>query len=65
MVECDRSHRVEVVQVVLVRVVVSVPGDYVEGRVVLIVFEKLTIELGNNFPLLLIGRDAVILLVSC
>lgn len=41
------------------------PSDDIEGCVVLIVLEELAVELRYDRPLLLIRRDAVVLLIRC
>lgn len=54
MIVGDSAHCVEVVQVVLVGVVISVPSHHVKGRVVLIVVECVSLEAGEDVPLRLI-----------
>lgn len=52
VIERDGSHSVEVVQIVLVGVVVSVPGHHIEWRVILFINTLNTTKLGNYMPLL-------------
>ena len=54
MVDGDGAHVDEFGQVVLVRDVVSMPGDDVEGRVVLCALEELAAELIDDLPRLLL-----------
>jgi hypothetical protein len=53
VVDGDGADVDELCQVVLVRHIISMPGNYIKGAVVLRRLEKLAAELVNGFPWLL------------
>ncbi len=57
MIKRDRIDDAEVLEVVLVGHVVAVPGDNIEGRVILVGDEEMTLILGNDFE---VGNVAVL-----
>lgn len=63
MVERNGAHCVEVVQIVLEGIVVTVPRHHVERGVVLGVAKELAVELRDDFPLQSWIDDAVVFLV--
>ncbi len=56
MIKRDGVDDTEVLEVVLVRHVVAVPGDDIEGRVILVSDEEMALILGNDFE---VGNVAV------
>ena len=56
MIVANGADRVELLEVILVRNVVALPGHNIERRVVLLIDEVLTTILANNLPLALRAR---------
>lgn len=65
MVEGDGPHSVEVVQIVFVGVIISMPCDYIKGAVVLFVDKCFALEACKKAPHQIWVNDVVIFNIGC
>ena len=65
MVKRYRAHSVEVVEIVLVRVIVSMPCNYIEGAVILLVNKIFALETCKYTPHQFWVNDVCVFNISC